>query len=800
LTVKNNQIDGAPSALFPVIYIYAYDLDMPNPNLDGVLIEGNTIATVGTPFQIYIRNIGSGTVTNVQVHNNSLMSLRNLTAAMIDASANWWGDLNPSDNITSTGSVDYTPWLNVGTDMSGDPGFQGDFSYLNVDDDSPQTGSVGRIQEGVDLVTASTVHVAAGTYVEQVVITASMTVFGDGAASTFIVAPSTIPVASDPDSTIVKIAGSGVSVDISGFTVTGPGPGGCGTINTGIFVRDDAYANIHDNRILDIRDNPFSGCQNGVAIQVGRASLGTNGAADISNNEIAGYQKNGVTVSNAGSSATLTNNTITGAGATTIIAQNGVQFSGGATGSVNGNTISNHSYSPGDWTSTGMLLWGADVNTSDNIMSENQTGIYHIEGSGVHDANILNVSTAGTLSPYLYGFVVDAPPPGLTPSPFEDGGAASAALSTFSLSTASVQDVDVVNNELTGDGTSASYGIGAYGGFGVMDIDLTVKNNKVHNFGTGLDIYQCTGGGCTTGLFSSVAVNLNSITGNADYGLLNTDAIPVNAELNWWGSPDGPAPTGSGDLVSGDADYTPWLCDGTDTSTATGFQHTGQTDCAPPIVSDMIAQPSVVYLNGWILIKATADDSTTGNANIASAEYNLNNSGWLPMTALDGAFDEVTEVVKVKIKASTAGANQVCVRAADIWGNVSEPVCVGFTAKYKFSGFFNPVDMSSVVNVAKAGKIVPVIWKLTDVNGKPVSDPASFVGLVFDPVDCSTFSLNPIDLIEFYKPLSGLKYLGGGKWSYNWQIPVSSANTCGTMYIQFKDGTTSPVVNFKFVN
>lgn len=657
------------------------------------------------------------------------------------------------------------------------------------------------IQSSVDTAIAGdTVLVKAGSYVEQVFVDKTLALVGEsGAASTFIIAPSTIPVASDPDSTIVKIAGSGVSVEMSGFTVTGPGPGGCGTINTGIFVRDDAYANIHHNRILDIRDNPFSGCQNGVAIQVGRLSLGTSGTADISNNEIAGYQKNGVTVSNAGSSATLTGNTITGAGATTVIAQNGVQFSGGAAGEVNGNTISDHSYSPGSWTSTGMLLWGADVNTNGNIMSENQVGVYHIEGSGVHDANILNVSTAGTLSPYLYGFVVDAPPPGLTPSPFEDEGAAPATFSMIPLLSATVQDVDIINNELTGDGTSAGYGIGAYGGYGSMDIDLTVTNNKINNFGVGLDIFQCTGS-CTTGVFSNVTVNLNSITGNAEYGLLNTDAIPVNAELNWWNSPDGPAPTGSGDLVGGDADYTPWLCDGTDTSTATGFQPTGQTDCAPPIVSGTIAQPSVIYLNGWVLIKATADDSTTGNSNISSAEYNLNNLGWLPMMALDGAFDEVTEIVKVKIKAVTAGANQVCVRATDAWGNVSASVCAGFTVKYKFSGFFNPVDMSSVVNVAKAGKIVPVLWKLTDINGKPVSDPASFTGLVFETVDCSIFGLNPNDTIEFYRPLPGLKYMGGGNWLYGWQIPISYANTCGTLYIQFKDGTMSPVMKFKFVN
>ncbi|MBV5323314.1 hypothetical protein JZU51_00850, partial [bacterium] len=90
--------------------MYAYDCDMANPNLDSVLIEGNTIATVGTPFQVYMRNIGTGTVTNVQVHKNSLMSLKNLTAAMIDATANWWGAASGPGVGKVVGNVDYDPW------------------------------------------------------------------------------------------------------------------------------------------------------------------------------------------------------------------------------------------------------------------------------------------------------------------------------------------------------------------------------------------------------------------------------------------------------------------------------------------------------------------------------------------------------------------------------------------------------------------------------------------------------------------------------------------------------------------
>ena len=81
---------------------------------------------------------------------------------------------------------------------------------------------------------------------------------------------------------------------MTGFTVSGPGPSTCGSIRYGIFVKDDANANIHHNTIADIRDEPVSGCQTGVGILVGRNSVGTSGTATIKHNTIVDYQKGGV--------------------------------------------------------------------------------------------------------------------------------------------------------------------------------------------------------------------------------------------------------------------------------------------------------------------------------------------------------------------------------------------------------------------------------------------------------------------------------------------------------------------------
>lgn len=269
------------------------------------------------------------------------------------------------------------------------------------------------IQEAIDDAgtgTGDVIEICPGTYLESVAVTKSIHLKGKVGQvnNTIIMAPSTIPVASNPESYIVKIAGSGVDAEISELTIKGPGPGGCGIIAYGILVRDGANADIHDNKILDIRDNPFSGCQNGIGIQVGRQALSTSGTATITNNIISGYQKNGITVDGTGSSATISGNTITGIGTTTIIAQNGVQISRSATGTLSGNTISGNSFhvpgNPFDYGSTGILLYqsGAVSLNAGNDLSGNDNNLYIFENSGM-----INIGGAQSFTSALANHIVN---------------------------------------------------------------------------------------------------------------------------------------------------------------------------------------------------------------------------------------------------------------------------------------------------------------------------------------------------------------------------------------------------------
>jgi hypothetical protein len=116
---------------------------------------------------------------------------------------------------------------------------------------------------------------------------------------------------------------------------------------------------------------------------------------------------------------------------------------------------------------------------------------------------------------------------------------------------------------------------------------------------------------------------------------------------------------------------------------------------------------------------------------------------------------------------------------------------------YRFQGFFSPVDNLPVVNSAKAGQTIPVKWRLADAAGQPVLDPASFVSVATSILNCGTLAGEPESAIETYAGSSGLQNLGGGYWQYNWQTPASYANSCRTLVLNLKDGSTYKA-NFKF--
>jgi uncharacterized repeat protein (TIGR01451 family) len=150
---------------------------------------------------------------------------------------------------------------------------------------------------------------------------------------------------------------------------------------------------------------------------------------------------------------------------------------------------------------------------------------------------------------------------------------------------------------------------------------------------------------------------------------------------------------------------------------------------------------------------------------------------------------------------SAAGVHTVTAtyegRTATASLNVTGVTLGGFT----FQGFFAPIDMSTpslqVWNTVKAGRVVPVKWRLTQ-SGAPVSDPGSFAGLFSQSVDCSAGAGSIEAAIEqLAAGHSGLQYDGDGNWQFNWRTASAAKGSCMAVVVTFSDGTMSPVAYFK---
>ena len=219
----------------------------------------------------------------------------------------------------------------------------------------------------------ATIKVCRGIYPEQVLIGPGkdgLLLFSEGDLQAVIKAP--------PDMTfpraIVEVLGAH-NVTIRHFTITGPGFGGCGSLEYGVRIDGGGSATITDNHITHIRDEPLSGCQNGVGVLVGRNLDQTVGTGTIVHNLIDDYQKGGIVVDGLlpggggplsptrtdpqtpFSFAEVAYNEVDGVGPTALIAQNGIQVSRDAVANVHHNVVQGNSYLLPTFTSVGILTF-----------------------------------------------------------------------------------------------------------------------------------------------------------------------------------------------------------------------------------------------------------------------------------------------------------------------------------------------------------------------------------------------------------------------------------------------------------
>jgi hypothetical protein len=227
-----------------------------------------------------------------------------------------------------------------------------------------------------------TVEVCPGSYPEQVLITAAVTLKGAPAAgndAAIILPPAggLVQNTSDVDTgnpiaAQVLVQGA-TSVSISNITVDGTGNGiaACSPDVQGILFQNASGTLNHvavRNQTLPPAD---SGCQSGEGIYV-QTAAGFASSVTVENSSVHNYNKNGITGNDPATTLIATGNYVQGSGVVPVpgAAQNGIQLAFGATGKINSNTVIDNIY--GDATiaaSADILLYDTAENSSITVSS-----------------------------------------------------------------------------------------------------------------------------------------------------------------------------------------------------------------------------------------------------------------------------------------------------------------------------------------------------------------------------------------------------------------------------------------------
>ncbi len=586
-------------------------------------------------------------LSQVSVHYNSIAGntdygLMNHHTGTVDASGNWWGDAsgpstaklvlsptkeelslaNPSRGEVSEmmnsrdtyrgdeavtisegtpmssgagfmakgtgdalyGSVDYTPWLH-NPDQSADPGFQADLSYLHVDDSSPQTGTKAYIEEGIDMVTGSTVEVEPGTYYEVLTINkANLTVQSSGGAA------STIIDAGGTDNDVVSITADNVT--LTGFTLQNA----VGVYLAGILMTGTEGNPISGCTISDITIKNITGDDRAQGIRTNYVNTSTFSDVRISDlTETAGGTFSGAAAFGICLAYQSHHNTFIDVGISNLVADTDA---GGIFlySECDHNTFTNTVISglTGTGCVYGVNLWAQDPNPPSNNNTFTTTTISNLNSPGsVYGIQHLALSGGEHVgNKFIHTHI---------------SGLTSAGDFTCGIYNEYTTDAEFIDTDIRDLNTPLVVALGFNNN---QAQNLLISGGTIQDLNTpppsvwsaGINILGPTSTATITGMTisgaargirisssadaSQISVHYNSISGNTHYGLLNEGAKSiVDAEYNWWGSVDGPEDLiGSeeaqldecydvstmvnavaelsgtlGDKVSENADYCPWL-------------------------------------------------------------------------------------------------------------------------------------------------------------------------------------------------------------------------------------------------
>jgi Right handed beta helix region len=269
---------------------------------------------------------------------------------------------------------------------------------------------------------ATLFEVCTGTYVEQIQITRALTLKADGTPDVKLPAsPQNSTTTCDteitspyqPNQDLVSIC-TGGTVTITGIKFEALWPAGtCYDSEYGLFVGGGATLKMLSSTVAGAGNpppDPASGCQGGVAIQLGSARVEPNEVAHgtLTNDTVSNYQKNGIDVTGTGSTATITNAVVTGSGPTEHIAQNGIEVAFGGTAKIKASSVSGNECEASvcgsnplkQTQSTGILIFtpASAVSVTGSTITGNDIGVYYEDESSTAPSSPTAAITANHLN------------------------------------------------------------------------------------------------------------------------------------------------------------------------------------------------------------------------------------------------------------------------------------------------------------------------------------------------------------------------------------------------------------------
>jgi hypothetical protein len=302
------------------------------------------------------------------------------------------------------------------------------------------------------------------------------------------------------------------TVNVSGFTLDGnldAKTSGPGTFRSQQLTFFNMNGTISDNSIEDWQNPSAFGVQGVASVVVGSATAVD---VEVSGNGVTGYQKGGIVAYGTGAvNADIADNVVAGAGPITSTAQNGVQISNGAGGTIQGNDVSGNNYTPATFCATGVLVLSDDVLVRNNDLAGNLCDIIAQANGTVVEGNNIPAALSYPLTVLGNDSLVD-------------------------------------KNYVNGSTYDAVYNDGINNVF--------TCNRITNNGGAGFYFDSSSGFGSSNGTPNTATSNL--ISGNA-IGL-DASAVtilpPVDAQSNYWGCATGANSVGC-DTAVGNADVTP---------------------------------------------------------------------------------------------------------------------------------------------------------------------------------------------------------------------------------------------------